>query len=164
MGKKREDGFERRARAGGAAGKIDDERTAEASTDRAAEGSIGRVLYALGAHALGEALDDAIADEAGGLGGDIARGQSSASGGDDEVGFTRVMAESLGDLVDFVGEDASRDRGAKGFKDGGDGGSGEVFALAVETTVADGEGDCAGVALKSHSLIDHRWGFQRSDF
>jgi len=61
------------------------------------------VEEAIGAHAFGQAVDESVADQAGGLGGDIARGQAGASGGDEEVGCPGTVPEGGGDLVELVG-------------------------------------------------------------
>ncbi len=98
------------------------------------------MLAAVGAHLLGDTVEQAGADGAGGFGGDIAEGEARATGGDDEgvrlSGFAErgfdgglVVRDNLlaGDLETVVPE---KDR---------DGGAGLVFALVAEAAVADGE-------------------------
>ena len=85
MGQDGEDGGEGASGAGGAAGEVDDEGGAQAAADCPAERGEGGFVEAGGAHAFGEAVDEAVADEPGGFGGYVARGEAGSSGGDDEV-------------------------------------------------------------------------------
>jgi hypothetical protein len=107
-----------------------------------------------GAHEFGEAFNEAVADEAGGLGGDVALGEAGASGGDDELGGLGVEVEGVDDVVELVGQDAELDVGDSGLvKEAGDGGAGEVVLLAAVAAVADGEDDGAGVGGETGSHV-----------
>src|ERR1700738_4705527 len=123
----REDGAERGAGSGWAAGEVDDQRGTERAADGAAERGERRVAEAFGPHTFGQAVDDAVADLAGGLRGDVAGGEAGASGGDDEVGRAGVGAEEGGNLVELVGESEGFDGGyARSLQELHDGGAGAV--------------------------------------
>jgi hypothetical protein len=130
---------------GGAAGEVDDQGRAEGDADAAAERGERGLGQAGGAHALGEALDDAVGDEAGGLGSDVAGGEAGTAGGEDEIGALGVAAQGCGDLGEFVGQDLC-DRGGKTglLEQTDDGGAGAIGHLAARAAVADGEDDGAG--------------------
>jgi len=130
----------------GTAGEIDDQGGTEGDADSAAERGQRSLAQAGCAHALGEALDDAVGDEAGGLGRDIAGGQAGAAGGEDQVGGLGVTAQGRGDVVELVGEDFG-DRGCQTglLEQTNDGRAGEVRHLAAGAAVADGEHDGAGI-------------------
>jgi len=145
----RQDGQDRRERgdgARGAAGEVDDQGGAEGDADGSAEWSERGLPQAGGAHALGEPLDDAVGDEAGGLGGDVAGGEAGASGGEDEIGALGVTAQGSGDLGELVGQGLG-DRGGKTglLEQTDDSGTGEIGHLAAGAAVADGEDDGAGL-------------------
>ncbi len=89
----------------GIAGEIDDQGGSDGATDGAAEGGEESFQQAGGAHAFGESVDEAFADEPGGLGGYVAGGEAGASGGDDEVYRGSVVMEGGDDLVELVGND-----------------------------------------------------------
>jgi hypothetical protein len=143
VGQQRHDGFERAASAGGAAGEVDDEGGSDGAADGTAERRVEGFAEAGGAHAFAEAVDEALADELGGLGGDVARGEAGAAGGDDEVCIGGVLVEGFYDEIELVGEGLG-----VGFVDTGGGehaddlGTGGVFLLAFEAAVADGEDHC----------------------
>ncbi len=80
-----QDGAQRGFGAGGAAGEVEDEGSPVDAADGAAEGRHRRFAEAFGAHAFGEAVDEAIADEFGGLGCNVAERQAGAARRDDEV-------------------------------------------------------------------------------
>lgn len=85
VGQQRQNRLKRALCAGGAAGKIDDQGLAEAAADRSTESGKRRLPKPFGAHPLREAIDEAFADEPGGLGCYVPWGQASASGGDHQV-------------------------------------------------------------------------------
>lgn len=104
---------------------------------------------AFGAHAFGEAVDDAVADFAGGLGGYVARRDACAPGGDDEMAGSGVAAKGGDDEVEVVGESFGDEDGGTCFGEGlGDGGAGEIDLSALEAAIADGEDGDAGVGRK----------------
>ena len=104
---------------------------------------------AIGAHALGEAVYEALADLKGGFGGDVARSEAGAAGGEDEGCRLGVAAEGGGDQVELVGEGLG-DWGWNAclLEEGDDDGAGEIDLLAPEAAVADGEDDGAGLGGK----------------
>jgi hypothetical protein len=146
VGEQGEDSVERGTGSGGAAGEVEDEGAAEGAADGSAERGEGGVEEAVASHAFGKAVDEAVADQAGGFGGDVAGGEAGAAGGDKQVMVDGVGAEGGGDLVEFVGEGEGVDGEDACFrKEADDGGAGEVGLLAVEAAVADGEDDGPGV-------------------
>jgi hypothetical protein len=146
VGEQGEDSAERGAGSGGAAGEVEDEGAAAGAADGSAERGEGGVEEAVASHALGKAVDEAVADEARGFRGDVAGGEAGSAGGDQEVMGDGVGAEGGGDLVELVGEGEGADGANARFrKEADDGGAGEVGLLAAEAAVADGEDDGPGV-------------------
>ena len=149
VGQKRQESDERGPSSGGAAGEIENEGFAYGAADGAAEGGEGGVEEAFGAHAFGEAVDDAVADLAGGFGSDVAGGEAGSAGRHNEVGGDGLGAEGVGDLVEFVGQDVGLDAGDTcGLKEVYDGGAGEVGLEPGGAAVADGEDDGAGICAE----------------
>ncbi len=142
MRQQREDRGKRGPRSGGAAGKIEDEGAACSSTDSAAEGSERSLQKPHRSHTLGEAVDETVADETGGLGSNVAGGEAGTAGGDNQVMGSSVGAQSGDDLVQLVRED-ERIQGentplAQKLNDRG---AGEIGLLSLEAAVADGKDD-----------------------
>ena len=152
VGQQVEDCGERGFGSGGASGKVDDERLADAAADAAAEGGERSLPDAFSPHALAQAFDEAVAYQAGRLRSDVAEGQARASGGDDEVSLGGVMAQRVGDFAKLV-----RQRGRLRFGHAGalqqprNSRPGTIFLGAGGTAVADGEHDGFAVAMKSRS-------------
>ena len=129
-----------------AAREIDDEAAARGAAEGSAERGERGAQKAGGTHALSEAVDDSVADEACGLGGDVPGGDAGSACGNYELRRGGVVFQGGGDLVEFVGE-----RG--GFyiadaccrKELEHGGAGEVGLLAARAAVADRHDDGAGV-------------------
>jgi hypothetical protein len=86
VAQEREDGFKRCDGSARAAGQVEDEGLAEGSAEGAAERGVGGLGKTGGAHALGDAAEEAVADGAGSLGSDVAGADSGSAGGDDEAG------------------------------------------------------------------------------
>jgi len=104
------------------------------------------VAEAFGAHALGEAFDEALADLAGGLGGDVAGSEAGAASCEDEGCGLGVSAKGGRDEGLLVGEGFGCGRLKAGLEEEfDDGGTGAVDLAALKTAVADGEDDGAGV-------------------
>ena len=141
-----QDGAQRGFGAGGAAWDVEDEGCAIDAADGAAERGHRRFAEAFGAHAFGESVDEPVADELGGLGCNVAEGQAGAAGSDDEVRRGCVMAQSVGDLIDLVGEHFGGDLAdARGQQNLLYGGAGEVGHLSGSTAVANRKNDGARV-------------------
>ena len=56
----------------------------------------------VGTHQFRKALNEAVADAPGGLGGNITRSKACASRGDDQIAIGGIAAQSRCDLVDLV--------------------------------------------------------------
>ena len=129
-----------------AAGEIDDEAAARSAAESSAERRERGAEKAGGTHALCEAVDEFVADEACGLGGDVTGGDAGSACSDYELRRGGVVFQGGGDLVEFVGE-----RGgfyvvdSCGRKEMEHGGAGEVGLLAARAAVADRQDDDAGV-------------------
>jgi len=57
---------------------------------------------AFGAHPLSQSFDDAVADQPGRLGSDVARSEAGASSGDNEARGARMVAKRLRDRVEVI--------------------------------------------------------------
>lgn len=88
-----------------AAGEVDDEAAACSAADGSAERGERSVEKTGGTHTLGEAVDEFVADEAGGFGSDIAGGKAGSSSGDNELRRGCMMAKSSRYLFQLIGED-----------------------------------------------------------
>src|SRR5882757_9222079 len=96
----------------------------------------------IGAHPLSQAFDDAVADQPGGLGSDVARSEAGASGGDDEIRSTRMVAKRLRDRVEVVWQGMSgRMMNTRFHQKASDSGAREVLLGPLEAAVADGKDD-----------------------
>lgn len=143
VGQHGKDGVQRGEGAARGAGQVDDERGAEQAAEAAAEHGEGRLLAAGGAHLLGEAIEKAGADGAGGLRGDIARGDAGAACGDDERRAGGSAGEGCFNLRLLIGNQSVFDHVKPSEGQGlGDGGAGEVLAEAAGRGVADGNHYC----------------------
>ena len=110
MGDEREEGVEAFGDGFRAAGEIDDERVRAGDGDAAAESGVGSGLKAGEREGSGNARDITFGDVARGFGGDIARREAGAAGGDDEIGEAGIgpVAELSGDGRAVVGDDETR--------------------------------------------------------
>jgi len=143
--KKGKDGLEGAFGSSGAARKIYDERTPHGAADCTAEGGQRSLPDSCRAHRFCEAFDDALADHAGRLGGDVAWRKTCASGGDDQVCCLCPLAQSGRDHVEFVGDDLTGDGGdSRPAEQRGDGGAGEVLSRARETAITDSDHESSG--------------------
>ena len=79
------------------------------SADRPAERGHRGLLRAFEAHAFGDAFQQAVADRAGGFGGDVALGDSGPAGGHDQASLAGQADDRLLDRGLIVGNDFSRD-------------------------------------------------------
>ena len=136
------------AHAAGAAGQVDDQRAAADAGRAARERGARKPRVDRHPERLGDAGGLLVEHGAGGFGGDVARGEAGAAGGEDEIGEVGVGpgGEGGGDpdgLVGdegAVGEDEAVRRGP-----GGDGVARGVGPLAAVAGVGDGEdGDAQG--------------------
>ena len=142
------DGVEGFDRPLGAAGKIENERSAADGGDSAGEYGTFSVLEAFAAHLFGHAGDEFFGDGLGGFGCGVARTESSAAGGENQVGglgvgeFTEERLDSCG----IVGESVGRnDTPAERIAAGDHRGAGGVLTGAIGYGVADGDdGDFPG--------------------
>lgn len=135
-------GAERMDGAGGAAGEIEDEGGAAGTAEGAAEDGERCLAAAFGAHELGNAGEETVADGVGGFRGDVARGDAGSAGGDDEASFGGGVAEEVFDEALVVGDGgAAEDGKAVGLELAGDGRSGFVGAAALRGGIADGDDD-----------------------
>lgn len=99
-------GLERFDRTFGAARQIQDDGIAANAAEAAAQGRERSVARALGAHALGDAFEEAIAEGAGSFGSDIARGDAGSPGGDHQTSFFEQLQNGGANGGFFVGNDA----------------------------------------------------------
>lgn len=142
MRKQGEDCLKRGYGACRASGQVEDQRRSHRAADSPTEGREGGLLEAGRAHAFREAVDQALADDSRGFGGDVAKGETGAAGRDDKVRARGVAAKSVDDLIEFIRNGLHGRRwGAGCLKTGGDGGAGEVFLPAIEAAIADGDYD-----------------------
>jgi hypothetical protein len=150
VGQQRQNGLERALRAGWAAGEIDDQRFSQASADGSAQRRKGRLPESFRTHSLGQSIDEAFADEPGGLRRDVAWGEAGASGGDDQLGGRSGSAQGGGNDLHLVGNYLGRHGGDPGpSQQIGHGCAGKVLPLAVEAAIADGYDDCPDIGAKS---------------
>ncbi len=150
VGQDGQDDGERGLGAVEAAGEVDDQRRADGAADGSAEDGGGRVFQALGTHDFAEAFDGAVANHQRSLRRDVAGREAGAAGGDNEIGLGGVMAQGVGDEVEFVRQRLGGevvDAGLSQERD--DGRSGAVGLGSGGAAVADGEDDSSGAALKT---------------
>jgi len=135
---------------GGLAGNVEDDACAEGSAEAAAERGERGGAAAVGAHHFGNAVEQTIADGEGRLGGNVAGGDSGASGGDDEAGLGGGFPQCVldGSLLVWNYKQGNRFESVRA-QDESDGGSGKVFPLAAGARVADGNYGC-GLTLFGH--------------
>src|SRR5215472_4100957 len=138
-----EDGHDGRERLGGAAHaarQAHDQRPAPDARQGARQRRHRRGAQALGAHELPEARHLALDDRAHGLGGDVARGQAGAPGGDHELAAVRRRDQEGGDPVPVVRHHLDcRDLEARGEQQLAHGGPALVGHEAGRGAVADGQ-------------------------
>lgn len=154
VGQDRERGLKGGDGSDGAAGDIQDDGDAEGSAEGAAEGGERSFAQAGGAHQLGDAVEEAVADGAGGLRGNVAGSDAGAPGGNDEIGGSGGAAEGILDGGAIVGDDDA-DNGLKtgGFEGAREGGAGEILAESAGAGVAhgdDGRGLAVRICAKDH--------------
>lgn len=153
VGEKWKDGLQRAISPSGATRKIHDERSPHGSADCTAEGGERSLPDACGPHRFGQTFDDALADHAGRLGGDISWGKSCAAGGDDQVCGLCPLAQGGGDHVELVRDDLAADGGdSRPAEQRGDGRAGEVLPRARETAITDSDyqGSGCGGEFRRH--------------
>jgi hypothetical protein len=126
----------------GTAGKIDDETAMSNNCDAAREDGGGSFFGAFAAEFFGDARNGPLGDVESGFGGIVARAETRAAGGEDEIDAARVgkftkLATKAGGIVgaakrggDFPAEFANA------FDEGG---AGKIFAFAAGDGIADGE-------------------------
>ncbi len=102
--KHRQNSRKRALCAGRAARQVDDQRLPERSADGAAQGRKWSVPQAIGAHAFGQALDQPLRDQPGGLRGDIPGGESGAAGGHDQGCVPSVPSKRCRNSVEIIGQ------------------------------------------------------------
>lgn len=145
MGEQGQDRLERGNGTCGAAGQVEDQSGPQGSAEGPAERGERRLLEACEAHPFRETVDQALANDSGGLGGDIAGRKAGSTGSDDEVCGGGMAAEGIDDLVQFVRNCLhGGGSGACGAQTFGNGRAREVLLPAVEAAVADGENGGAG--------------------
>ena len=152
MRQNRQDRCQRALGSGRTSGEVNDQGTTDSAAHSTAEGRKRCMAKAIGAHHLRQSFDDAVADQPGSLGGDIARSKASASSGNDKVRSARMVAQSLDDLVEVVRKrmdsgvmNSSLDQKAS------DGRPGEVLLGPLETAVTDGKNDGSGIRTKTRN-------------
>ncbi len=126
----------------GAAGDIQDEGLPACAAEAAAEDGELSVLESFGAHDFGDTFDELVAYRAGYFGRDITRGNSRAACRDNKIGAGTGVEKRVSDLGGVIGNDG----GTKNVeivvgKKVGNGGTGEIFAVAVEGRIRDGDDD-----------------------
>ncbi len=158
VGQQVEHGAEGAGCAGGASGKVEQQRAAGGvdvdAAETAAEGCEGGLAQAVLADELGDAGDEAVAEGECGLGGDVAGAEAGAAGGDEQGDGGRGGAEGCGEVGEVVGPDEGVEHVRAGLgEDGCDGGAGEIDLIAGEAAVAGGEDDrgAAGEGVGGHS-------------
>lgn len=149
VGEKRKDGLEGGFGSSGVAREIHDESSPDGSADGTAEGGQRSLANSHRPHRFGQTFDDALTHDAGGLGGDVARGKTGASCGDDQIGRLCSLAQRGYDHVEFVGDDLAGDGGdSRLAEQRGDGGAGEVLPRAREAAITDGDHQGSGCGGK----------------
>ena len=153
--KERKHGLERAFGSGGVAGKIDDEAGADCAADASAECGEGGVERPVAADVLSEAGDEAIADGESCFGGDVARRETGASGGDDERVVGGGCAEGGGDLCGLVGDESCGGGGALLGEDTDESRTGKVGLGAGVAAVADGNDGGVSAGKGTHAGKDN---------
>ena len=88
-------GAQRTDCAAGAAWNVEDQRRSTGAANGSAEDRQGRLKAALGAHQLGDAVEQAVADGTGGLRCDIAESDTGSAGGNHEGSGGGGVAECV---------------------------------------------------------------------
>lgn len=139
----REQGQDRLKRGYGAcgvSGEVEDQSVSDGAADPPAKRGEGGLPEAGEAHAFREAVDEALADDARGLGGDIAGGEAGAAGGNDQGCGGGMATKRVDNPIQFIGNRFHcRGYDPGGFETCADGGSREVLLTAVEAAITDGE-------------------------
>ena len=104
VGQQRKNRRERSSRTGRTPREVDDQGAPYRTADCAAQRSKRGVQKTFGAHALGQAIDEPVADKPRGLRGNVSRGQSCASGGHDKICAGCVTSQSRSDEIQLIGE------------------------------------------------------------
>ena len=148
VGQQVQHGLQRRNSTAWTAGQVQHKGLPAGAADAAAESSERRLSQAGGTHLFGDAVEQTVADGACGFRGNIARCDPGPAGGDDQPCDLRVLAESFLEQRLLVG---NQNNGIDGEtcvgKEAGDGGPGEVVALAGRAGVADSDDNGAGHAI-----------------
>ncbi len=138
-----QDGFERLHCRCGVAGNIDDKPAAECAGNGAAHGGEGSRFQSLAAHELAEPIQDAFADRACGLRGDVAGRNSSTPRGNDKLRPPCLLAQGGDNLFHLIRKDQnSLNVVIRLTKTSGNRGPGTVFAQTCKTRVAYRDDNC----------------------
>jgi hypothetical protein len=146
------DGFEGFYGTFGAAGKIYDDGVGPYGGDGARQHGGGSPLHSFAAHFFGDSRDDAVGDGDGGFRGVVARADSCAAGGEDDVRATRVGdgAELFANGNWVIGETPRfGDFPAESATERHDGGAGGILAVPFGGGIADGKDGYAHVRKAS---------------
>lgn len=101
---------------------------------------------AFGSHALGQTVDQPVADEAGSLWGDVSHGEPGATGGDDQICAGCMTPQGRDDQVELVGKRIDGcDAQSCGIQELADSRAGLVRLLATEATIANRKNDGASL-------------------
>jgi len=142
VGKELGEGVERFNGTFWAARKIEDEAKLADDGNAARQHGSGGLGSALAAHLFGKAGDHLFADVERGFGGVVARAESGAAGGEDEINAARIgkLPQMGAHLARVVGAlERGGDFPAEFAAALDDGGAGEVDALVTGDRIADGE-------------------------
>ncbi len=104
------------------------------------------------AHALGQPVHEALADQAGRFRSDVARRKPRTAGRDDKVCIAGVMPQCGCNQINLIGDDRCKWSGnsccgqQRRYR-----GSGEISLLPTEAAIADGKDRGAGISGKRHT-------------
>ena len=88
-------------------------------------------------HPLRQPIDQPFADQTGGIGSDVARGETGSSGGDYQLGVPRIVPQGHNDGVDLVRHGPHEHGGDSGrLEQSGNGRAGDVLLLTFGAAVA----------------------------
>lgn len=132
VGQNGQDSTEGADGSGGAAGEVQDQAGSQSAAEGAAQNGQRCLATAFGAHQLRNAVEQAFADSAGGLGSDVAAADAGASGGHDEADGGSGLAQCVLNGCWLVWyDDAQRHRKSVCFERAGDSGTGQVLTRSL---------------------------------